>query len=144
MYVLIILSILHNFLIFEFKIKDALPVIFWNRFILLRVILYKVYYTNPINSRFTSTAHYIPICFSKSSQITIIQILILNCVVFLRIIVEKARKFRTVSYISSFWRVENLCFWQSVLNITVNNQADKSPYIWGVSRQLSQRVAPEP
>ena len=35
----------------------------------------------------------------------------------------------------SFLRVENLCFWQSVLNVTypcytVNNQADKSPYIF--------------
>ena len=93
------MSILDNFCrIFEFKIKDALSVIFWNRFIFLRVILFKVYYQP---NKFTIYQYgAISIYLSKNSQNLIIQILIfkLRGVVHLKYC-RKAGKICRVCYI---------------------------------------------
>ena len=89
------------------KIKNALPF-----YIFLQVIylLYKVYYQPNKLTIYQYGA--LLIYFSKSSQI-----LILSCVVFMWDPGEKPESF--VQYVlHSFLRVENLCFWQSVLNGT--------------------------
>ena len=115
------LSILHNFLHnLWIQNKKGITCNFFKPFyIFLQVIylLYKVYYQP---NKFTIYRYgAILIYFSKSSQI-----LILSCVVFMWNPEEKTESF--VQYmLHSFLRLENLCFWQSDLNVTYPMQYSK-------------------